>query len=1346
MTDRQPKQGEFPFPILDGAKESKYVTWIRNNSSYLKLGGLLGGLQAVATYVRGVIGIFAFLAPFLMLIGFALGLSHFWMIAHPFVITKSLTAIAFVCMFGYFAIRVGDSRFAPPRSFAGTILGLLGGIFLLELSPHLIEYGRDSLSLRFGFQEFTTVIFGLASTAGLIFKYLPETGKFRTGLLVAVLSAISLLLTWFVVLQFENYWAYGLPPHDFYILVPAMLVGFLCILSGLFIWSSVAFPKFLKFILILALMFGLFAVWNYKGEIITRKIVNEAEMAGDQIGTLTRPLKRLVVGLSNSNNALPGDLKGKLDILSESVDVLDQQSSWIASQSGEGGRYFYELAFPDRSSETPFRPAYFQNAATFVEQSEILAKLGDVDKGRLLQLLANNSRASLAHYLKFEGEEFETAVVQAYANRIVFEKVSATEQWKQLEFDWRSLEIPEESPISIDKLVDLLNTIRIPISQAELFLSLTNREEEFGKYKDKAAPDSALSGPAILRERLNWRRDKARTIYQRSLANAISRHPNTRLASGELNFGKLTNTKDFRSTLGQVEVNRLILLNFARGLPFELLCRIAIEDEPLARSKEIWRGLKLLRRSLTEPEREQVKGRDFQLLKSAARTVLSEIALSSPAVGSEKSIGDNTTIKADRTPSEDVNTQASAANKISHQEKQRRATLLLADLYKPEVPSAFNIVTKEGESANNLALSLYRQPPGKPFSEDELRRLLENSFVFENKFTADRLLRRMVFARYAQLDNIESLPRQLYSLGRESKGWLVAPSVLMLLVICYVFMDANSTSLHDFYRDRLANAFLTGNGTSEKRPVVPDAKVKLSQLCDYKTSNSVSPYHLINAVINMQGSGVESLRDRNADFFLFSKLYVGGEFTQYLPTPKFEELSPEFNVASAMAVSGAAASPNMGKYTNGLLTFLMTVLNVRLGYWIPNPYKMPEQTVQFEQLFKDEIKQIALRRRNLKSDIPANELRPIKSQDAPAVTNELLGIALSGGGIRSAALNLGILQAIHDVGLFHEVDYLSSVSGGGYTGTAITNFMRNGASDPQETGRPTSMNAFRRFVAEPMKVVKSFIQRLIVEPAHAIFKTIYQRFFWMPKSTLLSKEMFSKINHKKRFINVSDGGHVENLGVFALLERRCKIIIVGDGEADPEDVKDGLSAVIRIADLDRNIRIVFGDGELEIGDGSERKVNSKEDSTEEIILAERTEPKAEASNKTETDMKSNSGNSALSNDQNSACSAKAKKHFAVGKIVYPVTDHNPIEETGYLLYLKSSLIGDEDQVIKNYKSVNAAFPHESTADQMFGEGQFEAYRRLGFKIGCSSLQQLVGLNDAIDYAKLRTELQAYLSS
>ena len=58
----------------------------------------------------------------------------------------------------------------------------------------------------------------------------------------------------------------------------------------------------------------------------------------------------------------------------------------------------------------------------------------------------------------------------------------------------------------------------------------------------------------------------------------------------------------------------------------------------------------------------------------------------------------------------------------------------------------------------------------------------------------------------------------------------------------------------------------------------------------------------------------------------------------------------------------------------------------------------------------------------------------------------LVGLALSGGGIRSASFGLGVLQALVASGLFRMVDYLSTVSGGGYTGTMLTWLLRDGSA------------------------------------------------------------------------------------------------------------------------------------------------------------------------------------------------------------------------------------------------------------------------------------------------------------
>ncbi len=61
-------------------------------------------------------------------------------------------------------------------------------------------------------------------------------------------------------------------------------------------------------------------------------------------------------------------------------------------------------------------------------------------------------------------------------------------------------------------------------------------------------------------------------------------------------------------------------------------------------------------------------------------------------------------------------------------------------------------------------------------------------------------------------------------------------------------------------------------------------------------------------------------------------------------------------------------------------------------------------------------------------------------------TRPLTGLAFSGGGIRSATFNLGVIQALSELKLLREFDYLSTVSGGGYIGGWLTAFIHRCAN------------------------------------------------------------------------------------------------------------------------------------------------------------------------------------------------------------------------------------------------------------------------------------------------------------
>src|SRR5205085_12693867 len=72
-------------------------------------------------------------------------------------------------------------------------------------------------------------------------------------------------------------------------------------------------------------------------------------------------------------------------------------------------------------------------------------------------------------------------------------------------------------------------------------------------------------------------------------------------------------------------------------------------------------------------------------------------------------------------------------------------------------------------------------------------------------------------------------------------------------------------------------------------------------------------------------------------------------------------------------------------------------------------------------------------------------------------------------------------------------------------------------------------------------------------------------------------------------------------------------------------------------------------------------------------------------------------------------------HCAVGAIRYGEVDRDGV--TGTLVFIRSSLTGDEPADLRNYAATHPPFPHHGTADQFFDEDQFESYRALGHHIG-----------------------------
>jgi hypothetical protein len=171
-------------------------------------------------------------------------------------------------------------------------------------------------------------------------------------------------------------------------------------------------------------------------------------------------------------------------------------------------------------------------------------------------------------------------------------------------------------------------------------------------------------------------------------------------------------------------------------------------------------------------------------------------------------------------------------------------------------------------------------------------------------------------------------------------------------------------------------------------------------------------------------------------------------------------------------------------------------------------------------------------------------------------------------------------------------------------------------------------------------------------------------FAYAPGLFQLVAEMFGSMDENGHFLNVSDGGHIENLGVYELLRRRCKYIVAIDGEQDPKMTFHAFTTLQRLAFIDLGVTI-----DIDLDD---LRLNAR---------------------------------------------GLTRSHFSFCRIGYPASSRDSTPEYGYLLYLKLSLTGNEGEFIRRYRLDEPSFPHQPTADQFFTEAQFEAYRSLGEHVG-----------------------------
>ncbi|MBE9561310.1 MAG: patatin-like phospholipase family protein [Proteobacteria bacterium] len=371
----------------------------------------------------------------------------------------------------------------------------------------------------------------------------------------------------------------------------------------------------------------------------------------------------------------------------------------------------------------------------------------------------------------------------------------------------------------------------------------------------------------------------------------------------------------------------------------------------------------------------------------------------------------------------------------------------------------------------------------------------QNGFLQTIKIIIEAISLIVIFVLFAMLFYVtaQAFKAELTTLW---ENILYSVTIITLLIIS-LSIDINSNSFHNIYRTRLSRTYLFKRDKTDN--IQPNQQLLLRDLHRYCNG----PYQLIGSTLNVPGSNNPNLKGRGADFFIFSKYYCGSESTGYRHTNSYNQGTIE--LGKAMAISGAAASPEKGARTNPISAFLMTLFNIRLNVWMRNP------------------------------------------------------------------------------------------------------------------------SCRHQWSISPL---------------------------WPP---YLLKELFRSSTEEDTFVNLSDGGHHENLGIYPLLKRHCKLIIAADASLDPN------YQMFRIAVLQHKARIDLG-------------INIQMN---------------------------------LEDLRPCPTTGYSKKYFVKGIINYPDGSK------GTLFYITTTLLGNEPEDLLVYRRMHPAFPDETTADQFFNEYQFESYRKLG---------------------------------
>jgi hypothetical protein len=156
-------------------------------------------------------------------------------------------------------------------------------------------------------------------------------------------------------------------------------------------------------------------------------------------------------------------------------------------------------------------------------------------------------------------------------------------------------------------------------------------------------------------------------------------------------------------------------------------------------------------------------------------------------------------------------------------------------------------------------------------------------------------------------------------------------------------VNINKFSMHASYRNRLIRAYL-GASNLGRSPDLFTGFAATDNLAMAAMAPALAPatgkrtlFHVVNIALNLvQGEKLE-WQERKASSFIVTPLRAGADDVGYRPSNAYGGGASPITLGTAMAISGAAASPNMGYHSSPGISFLMTLFNVRLGWWLGNP-------------------------------------------------------------------------------------------------------------------------------------------------------------------------------------------------------------------------------------------------------------------------------------------------------------------------------------------------------------------------------------------------------------------------